>query len=59
MVLPLQGVSLESDFANVVVDGNSEIIVATQLSTSVPTHMDQPTTFVGWYTGADTKPLRL
>ena len=51
------GISLESDFANVVVDGNSEIIFATQLSTSIPNAYGSATTFVGWFTGADTKAL--
>ena len=51
------GISLESDYANVVVDGNSEIIFATQLSTSVPNAYGSQTTFVGWFSGADTKSL--
>ncbi|RTE53719.1 RagB/SusD family nutrient uptake outer membrane protein [Arenibacter aquaticus] len=51
------GISLESDFANVVVDGSSEVIFATQLSTSVPNAYGSATTFVGWVSGADTKSL--
>ncbi len=51
------GISLESDFANVVVDGNSEILFATQLSTSVPSAYGDDTSFVGWVSGADTKAL--
>ncbi len=51
------GITLESDFANVVVDGNSEIIFATPLSTSVPNAYGSATTFVGWFSGADTKSL--
>jgi len=51
------GISLESDFANVVVDGNSEILFATQLSTSVPSAYGDDTSFAGWVSGADTKAL--
>jgi hypothetical protein len=51
------GISLESDFANVVTDGSSEVIFATQLSTSIPNAYGSQTTFVGWFSGADTKSL--
>jgi starch-binding outer membrane protein, SusD/RagB family len=49
------GVSLESDFANVVNDGSSEIIFSTQMSTSIPDEYDPATEFVGWFVGNDTK----
>ncbi len=51
------GISLEGDFANVVADGNSEIIFATLRSTSVPDEYDPATEFPGWFTGGDTKSL--
>ena len=51
------GVSLESDFANVVADGNTEIIFATQRSTSIPDVYDPATEFPGWFSGGDTKSL--
>ena len=53
------GISLESDFANVVTDISSEIIFATQISSSVP-NADGTTSassFVGWFAGNDTKSL--
>jgi hypothetical protein len=53
------GISLENDFANVVTDISSEIIFATQISSSVP-NADGTTsasTFVGWFAGNDTKSL--
>ena len=49
------GISLESDFANVVTDGSSEILFATVLSTSITNAGGSTTTFVGWFSGADTK----
>ena len=48
------GITLESDFTNVVADGNSEILFATLVSTSVP-DVYGFTEFVGWFNGADTK----
>lgn len=48
------GISLEGDFVNVVADGNSEILFATFLSTSIP-DVYGFTEFVGWFNGADTK----
>ena len=48
------GLSLESDFANVVNDESSEILFATQMSTSVPDEYGF-TEFPGWFAGADTK----
>lgn len=53
------GITLESDFANVVKDDSSEILFATQISTAVP-NADGTTsssTFVGWFAGNDTKAL--
>lgn len=52
------GIVLENDFANVVVDGSSEIIFATQISSSVPIEYAFATNFVGWYSGGDTKSLQ-
>ena len=50
------GISLEADFANVVADGNSEIVFATQRSTSIPDVYDGfATEFTEWYGGNDTK----
>ncbi len=51
------GISLEPDFANVVLDGNSEIIFATQVSTSVPSVYTAGTEYPGWFAGGDTKSL--
>ena len=51
------GISLEANFANVVDDGNSEIIFATDISTSVPSVYTQGTDFAGWFAGGDTKSL--
>jgi len=53
------GVSLESDFKDVVTDLSSERLFATQLSTSVSIAEGSSisSTFVGWFEGADTKSL--
>jgi len=48
------GVELEADFANVVVDENSEIIFATKISTSIETNYDF-SMFSVWYAGDDSK----
>lgn len=48
------GISLESDFVNVVSDTSSEVIFATIVSTSVPDEYGF-TEFPGWFAGADTK----
>ena len=53
-MLLLLALRLEADFANVVADGNSEILFATLVSTSVP-DVYGFTEFVGWFNGADTK----
>ncbi|ALJ06863.1 hypothetical protein APS56_15125 [Pseudalgibacter alginicilyticus] len=53
------GITLESDFADVVTDVSSEILFATKISSSIP-NADGTTsasTFVGWFSGADTKTL--
>ena len=50
------GVSLETDFVNVVLDGNSEILFATVLSTSIDDEYGF-TGFPGWFSGGDTKSL--
>lgn len=50
------GVSLEADFANVVLDGNSEILFATILSTSIDDAYGF-TLYPGWVSGGDTKSL--
>ncbi|MFY0606546.1 MAG: RagB/SusD family nutrient uptake outer membrane protein [Cyclobacteriaceae bacterium] len=52
------GVILEGDFANVVVDGNSEIIFATAFSSSIgDAFTGSATEFAGWFSGGDTKSL--
>ena len=51
------GISLETDFANVVTDGSSEVIYATQISTTVPDLYTAGTEFSGWFAGGDTKSL--
>lgn len=51
------GISLETDFANVVADGNSEVIYATQVSSTVPDVYTAGTEFPGWFSGGDTKSL--
>lgn len=51
------GISLETDFANVIADGNSEVIFATQVSTTVPDVYTAGTEFPGWFSGGDTKSL--
>jgi hypothetical protein len=51
------GISLEPDFANVVVDGNTEIVFATQVSTSIPSQYTAGTAYPGWFAGGDTKSL--
>ncbi|APQ19258.1 RagB/SusD family nutrient uptake outer membrane protein [Maribacter hydrothermalis] len=48
------GVVLEPDFANVVTDESSEIIFATQISSSI-TNSATGTIFSGWFQGGDTK----
>ena len=50
------GVMLEPDFANVVADGNSEVLFATILSTSIPDEYGF-TEFNAWAAGGDTKSL--
>lgn len=50
------GVSLEADFANVVLDGNSEVLFATILSTSIDDAYGF-TLYPGWVSGGDTKSL--
>ncbi|WP_273566020.1 RagB/SusD family nutrient uptake outer membrane protein [Maribacter halichondriae] len=52
-----EGISLEPDFANVVIDESSEIIFATQVSTSVPDVYTVGTEYPGWFSGGDTKSL--
>lgn len=49
-------ISLEPDFADVVTAGSSEIIFATQFSTSIP-DVYGFTEFPGWFSGSDTKSL--
>lgn len=51
------GISLEAGFADVVTDGSSEIIFATQRSTSIPDVYNPATEFPGWFSGGDTKSL--
>lgn len=53
------GITLESDFANVVKDNSSEILFATKISTAVPNAggSTSASTFVGWFAGNDTKSL--
>jgi len=51
------GISLEPDFANVVIDESSEIVFATQVSTSVPDVYTAGTEYPGWFNGGDTKSL--
>lgn len=48
------GVSLETDFANVVIDESSEILFSTKLSSSIP-NSSTGTAFAGWFQGKDTK----
>jgi len=50
------GVTLESNFSDVVTDGNSEVIFATIRSTSVA-DLYSATEFPGWFDGSDTKSL--
>ena len=52
-----EGISLETDFADVVTDGSSEIIFATILSASLPSAYTAGTGFPGWFSGGDTKSL--
>lgn len=52
-----EGIALETDFANVVVDGNTEVIFATQVSSTVPDAYTAGTEFPGWFSGGDTKSL--
>ena len=51
------GVTLESDFANVVADDNSEILFATIRSTSIPDEYNFASEFNDWFIGGDTKSL--
>tara|TARA_R110002051_G_scaffold131491_2_gene205351 strand:+ start:3270 stop:4607 length:1338 start_codon:yes stop_codon:yes gene_type:complete len=51
------GISLESNFANVTNDSSSEILYATQISTSIPSAYTAGTGFAGWFQGGDTKSL--
>lgn len=51
------GISLESDFSNVVIDESLEILFATQVSTSIPSEYTVGTAFPGWFAGNDTKSL--
>jgi len=53
-----EGISLETDFANVVTDGNSEVIYATEVSSTVPDAYTAGTEFSGWFSGGDTKSLQ-
>jgi len=54
-----QNVTLEANFADVVTDGSSEVIFATQVASSVPDEYGF-TEFPEWFAGADTKaPLPL
>ena len=48
------GVSLEANFADVVTDGSSEVLFATQVSSSVPDEYGF-TEFTGWFIGNDSK----
>lgn len=48
------GVILEPDFANAVIDESSEILFATQISSSI-TNSATGTIFSGWFQGGDTK----
>ncbi len=51
------GITLETDFANVVTDVSKEIIFATKISSSIANAegSSSASTFVGWFAGADTK----
>lgn len=50
------GITLETSFANVVKDGNKEIIFATKFSTSIAdAYTASSSEFTTWFTGADTK----
>jgi hypothetical protein len=51
------GVTLESSFANVVIDASKEILFATKMSSSVSNAdgTSSSSTFVGWFAGNDTK----
>ena len=53
----MQEVALEADFANVVADGNSEILFATIRSTSIPDVYNFASEFNDWFVGGDTKSL--
>jgi len=52
-----EGIVLESDFANVVVDDNTEVIYATTIESTVPDVYTAGTEFPGWFSGGDTKSL--
>ena len=47
-------VTLEADFANVIIDESSEILFATKMSSSIP-NSSTGTAFAGWFQGKDTK----
>lgn len=51
------GINLEANFVDVVTDGNSEILFATQVSTSIPDQYNAGTEYPGWFSGGDTKSL--
>lgn len=53
----VEGISLETDFANVVNDDSSEIIYATEISTTVPDLYTAGTEYPGWFRGGDSKSL--
>lgn len=52
-----EGITLETDFANVVNDDSSEIIYATEISTTVPDLYTAGTEYPGWFRGGDSKSL--
>lgn len=53
------GITTELDFVDVVTDVSSEIIFATKISSSIPVAdgSSSSSTFVGWFSGGDTKSL--
>ncbi len=53
------GITLESNFADVVKDTSKEILFATKMSASIPNApgTSSASTFVGWFAGNDTKSL--
>lgn len=52
-----EGIVLEADFANVVIDESSEVIFATLISTTVPDEYTFGTEYPGWFAGNDSKSL--